>query len=374
MTVAIDFVGTNLESGTRTYNINFCKYLSKKKVKKKIYIFITKNYFKELKTKNPNIFYIIKSNYLENPILRLLWMQLILPFELNNLKVEKFFAPMNICPLILKFTNINLILGLHSNLPWTYFEYMPGNFIKKFLTKYFMRKSVEISNKLIVCSYYAKKEIKKLLNIKSKKIYPIYLGLEKKLFDYSYNKNYIKNFNYNNYILSVISCSRYHNIINLLRGFKSYKSRNKNKIKFVIILQILDKTYYSEIKNFIKNNFLKKEVLILHNIKYKYLANLYRYASLYLFTSYSEVFGLTSLEAMSQKCPVLISKKSALPEINLNSALYFDPDKIDEISFLISNILKKNNLRKKLIKKGFTHSQKFNWDITLGKTRKILNI
>ena len=31
MTVAIDFVGTNLESGTKTYNINFCKYLSEKK-------------------------------------------------------------------------------------------------------------------------------------------------------------------------------------------------------------------------------------------------------------------------------------------------------------------------------------------------------
>ena len=41
MTVAIDFVGTNLESGTKTYNINFCKYLSKKN-KTKTYIFVTK--------------------------------------------------------------------------------------------------------------------------------------------------------------------------------------------------------------------------------------------------------------------------------------------------------------------------------------------
>ena len=374
MTVAIDFVGTNLESGTKTYNINFCKYLSKKKVKKKTYIFITKNYFRELKTKNPNIFYIIKSNYLENSILRLLWMQLILPFELNKLRVKKFFAPMNICPLILRFTNINVVLGLHSNLPWTYFEYMPGNSLKKLLTKYFMKKSIEISNTLIVCSYYAKKEIKKILKIKSKKIFPIYLGLDKELLDYSYNKNYIKNFKYKNYILSVISCSRYHNIINLLEAFKAYKAENKSDIKFVIILQILDKKYFSEIEDFIKNNFPKKEVLILHNIKYKYLINLYRYASLYVFTSYSEVFGLTSLEAMSQKCPVLISNKSALPEINLNSALYFDPDKIDEIRYLISNVLKKNDLRKKLIKKGLNHSQKFTWNITLNKTKKILNI
>ena len=43
---------------------------------------------------------------------------------------------------------------------------------------------------------------------------------------------------------------------------------------------------------------------------------------------------------MSQKCPVIISNKSALKEINNNSALYFDPDKIDEIEYLISKTLK----------------------------------
>lgn len=374
MTVAIDFVGTNLESGTKTYNINFCKYLSKKKINKKIYIFITKNYFRELKTKNPKISYVIKSNYLENPILRLLWMQLILPFELNKLKVEKFFAPMNICPLILSLTNINVVLGLHSNLPWTYFEYMPGNFFKKFLTKYFMRKSIEISNELIVCSFYAKKEIKKLLNVKSKKIYPIYLGLDRKLLDYSYNKNYIKNLDYKNYIFSVISCARYHNIINLLKAFKSFKDKNKINLRFIMIVQILDKKYFNEIKNFIKRNFFKEEVLILHNIQNKYLINLYRKASLYIFTSYSEVFGLTSLEAMSQRCPVIISNKSALPEINSNSSLYFDPDNIVEIEDLITKTLKNNYLKKKFVKRGMSHVKKFQWEITVKKTKKILGI
>ena len=45
----------------------------------------------------------------------------------------------------------------------------------------------------------------------------------------------------------------------------------------------------------------------------------------------AKVFGLTSLEAMSQGCPVIISKKSALPEINNLAAEYFDPDNIEQI-------------------------------------------
>ena len=77
---------------------------------------------------------------------------------------------------------------------------------------------------------------------------------------------------------------------------------------------------------------------------------------------------------MSQKCPVIISNKSALKEINNNSALYFDPDKIDEIEYLISKTLKIKNLRKKLIKKGLHHSRKFSWQTTLSKTQKILDI
>lgn len=374
MTLAIDLVGTNFESGTKTYNINFCKHLSKLKLKKRIYIFLTKNYYKELKINNPKIIFIIKSNYFENTLLRILWMQLILPFELKKLKVEKFFAPMNICPLVLKFSKIKLTLGLHSNLPWVYFKNMPGNIFKKTLIKYFMEKSIIASDKLIVCSFYAKKEIKKLLNLKSKNIYPVYLGVDENLLNRSRNKNYIKNFNYKNYIFSVISCSRYHNIINLLKAFRAYKIKNKSKLRFVIILQVLDKKYFSEIKYFIKNNFLKEDIVILQNIKNRYLANLYKKASIYIFTSYSEVFGLTSLEAMSQKCPVIISNKSALPEINHNSALYFHPDKIDEIEYLISKTIEIKKLRKKLVKRGLHHSQKFTWNTTLKKTKKILDI
>ena len=56
------------------------------------------------------------------------------------------------------------------------------------------------------------------------------------------------------------------------------------------------------------------------------MINLYKNAKFYIFSSYCEVFGLTSLEAMSQGCPVIISNKSALREVNSHAATYFDPD------------------------------------------------
>ena len=80
-------IGTSLGSGTKTYNLNFCKYLSKLNLKDKIYIFITEDYFKHVSdVKNKKIKYIIKSNFLNNIFFRLLWMQFFLPIELKLLK------------------------------------------------------------------------------------------------------------------------------------------------------------------------------------------------------------------------------------------------------------------------------------------------
>ena len=67
MTLAIDMIGTILESGTKTYNLNFCKQICKKNIDEKIYIFITKDYLSDLSiSKNHNINFIIKSSILTN--------------------------------------------------------------------------------------------------------------------------------------------------------------------------------------------------------------------------------------------------------------------------------------------------------------------
>jgi len=372
MTIAIDMVGTNLESGTRTYNINFCNYLSKKKLKSKIYIFITQNYYKEIKNNNSNIIYILKKNYLSNIIYRFFWMQFILPFELKYLCIKKLYSPMNFSPLILKTLNIKLILCLHSNLPWVLFEKMPGNFLRKTFTKFIMEKSINASDTLITCSNFAKKEITKILKLKKKNIFAINLGVDQKFLNKEKSNYYLKNFNYNNYIISVLSCARYHNIINILKAFKLLKKNDFKKLKLVFILQVLDPKYFLEIKNFIKLNFDKDEIKIFHNLDNKYLINFYRNAKFYIFSSYCEVFGLTSLEAMSQKCPVLISNKSAIPEINEDAVLYFNPNNIIQIKGLMHKLLNNIKLRQKLVNKGNLHFKKFCWKKTIDKTINIL--
>ena len=374
MTIGIDMVGTSLESGTKTYNLNFLKYLSEVRINEQIYIFISKHYLSEISEINhPKIKYIVKSNLFSNIFFKLLWMQFLLPLELKKLKVKKFYSPMNFGPLFLGFFKIKLVLALHSNLPWIFFEKMPGNLFRNFLTKVIMELSIRACNILIVNSNFAKKEIINSLNLDEKKVFVIYLGIESKYLDIT-NLDYLNNFHYKNYILSVLSCVRYHNIINLLKAFKLLKKEKKTDLTYVIVLQVLDNKYFLEIQNYIKNNLNEGEIIFLHNLKSNHLVNLYRKANFYLFSSYCEVFGLTSLEAMSQGCPVLISNNSALPEINGDAVEYFDPDDVIQIKKKMSEIISNKNYRQKLIMKGNIHFKKFNWKKTLEETVKLINI
>ena len=61
------------------------------------------------------------------------------------------------------YINIKNILCLHSNLPWVYFNLMPGNLLRNFITKKLMEMSIYSCDLLIVNSNFAKKEIVKAL-------------------------------------------------------------------------------------------------------------------------------------------------------------------------------------------------------------------
>ena len=365
--IAIDLVGTTINSGTKTYNKNFLKQLNYKSFEEKILVFVSKSYLiDEKKNLNSNIKYIVKSGILNNSFVRLFWMQFILPFELKYYGVKIFFSPMNYAPLFLRFTKIKSVLAIHTVLPWVYFNFLPGNYLKNLLIKKIMELSIFFADKIIVPSYYSKQKIIEKLKIEQNKISIIYLGADH-ILEESNNYPVIKDFNYKKkYFLSVLSCVKYHNILNLLKAFKKFKEETKADIKFVIILSILDKNYFRTINSFIEKSFQNKEVEILLNLENKYLRNLYKNSSFYLFSSYSEVFGFTSLEAMNYSIPILISDTSALKEINSNLVTYFDPDDLLDISN------EKLNDNSSLKENYQVHLKKYLWRDNFLETIKVL--
>ena len=371
--IALNLIGTNKNSGTKTFNTNLLKKLSYISQKENLVIYTSKNYLNDIKVKfGKNINFVSKSNIYENFIIRFLWMQLFLPISLKKKNIKILFSSTNYSPILSKILGIKSILFVHTVMPWEYLHLLPGCFLKNYFIKKLMELSIIASDIILVPSKYAKKIILKNFNLKKEKIKVVYLGADH-IYELKNSNLKLRRFNYNDdYILSVLSCVKYHNIINLLKAYKLFLIESKSNVKLVLVMTILDFEYFNILKKFIKNNFEKNQIIILPDVKNIYLANLYKNSSIYLYTSYSETFGFTTLEAKYFNVPLVISRTSALREINGTMPMYFYPNNIKQTKQKISYAYKNKIKICKNLKNKKKQLYKFMWNKTLNQILKIL--
>jgi glycosyltransferase involved in cell wall biosynthesis len=87
----------------------------------------------------------------------------------------------------------------------------------------------------------------------------------------------------------------------------------------------------------------------------------YRNASALIYPSCYEGFGLPPLEAMANRCPVVSSYASAMPEVIGDAAEFFDPLDLDSIASAIQNVVQSQARTSDLIAKGLMRVQQFTW-------------
>ncbi|EIE00324.1 starch synthase catalytic domain / glycosyltransferase, group 1 family multi-domain protein [Leptospira licerasiae serovar Varillal str. VAR 010] len=97
---------------------------------------------------------------------------------------------------------------------------------------------------------------------------------------------------------------------------------------------------------------------------------LYNMCSVFIMPSVSEPFGLTALEAMSHKRPVVLSKQSGVSEI-VNQCLKFDFWDTDSLAEKTISILKYGPLREEIGNQARAESERINWTAT---AKKIANV
>ena len=371
MILAINLIGTKKESGSKTYILNFLANLYKLDNLvdlKTIYVFAANNSLKEINIKKTsgNIIIINIPSIFQEGILKFFFEKFILPFYLISRRVDKILFSLNYIPLVLKLFKIEKTLVIHSNLPWFANHLMPGNLFKKKIIKLLMNLSISAADKVIFCSYSAKKQLQKILKIKNKKLYFVYLGS-----DHFQIKKQKKNLDK---ILIISSITKYHPIINILKTYDKMLSINKKLPKIFLVTHILDRNYFKIIFNYFnKTKLLKRKIKIFYNLNNSSVKKLYSTSYMSINASLIESFGITSLESMRLGCPVLLSKLNTFKEINKNAVLYFNHNSTIDIKKNIKYLLKKRkSFRKKLILRGFTVCKSYTWKKTVQKTLNIV--
>jgi len=98
------------------------------------------------------------------------------------------------------------------------------------------------------------------------------------------------------------------------------------------------------------------------------LAYLYTRAQAFVFPSLYEGFGIPILEAFACGCPVLLSKRSCLPEVGGGAARYFDPASVSSLVEKLAEVLEDRTLVDDMRTGGLNRLKLFTWDNTALKT------
>lgn len=102
------------------------------------------------------------------------------------------------------------------------------------------------------------------------------------------------------------------------------------------------------------------------------LPALYSGAKAFVFPSLYEGFGLPPLEAMCCGVPVIASSAASLPEVVGDAAILVNPYDIDGIAKSIQSVLTDNELRNRMVEKGFDRASLYSWERTADETWKLL--
>jgi glycosyltransferase involved in cell wall biosynthesis len=104
------------------------------------------------------------------------------------------------------------------------------------------------------------------------------------------------------------------------------------------------------------------------------LALWYSAATLFVYPSLYEGFGLPLLEAMACGTPVVSSNASSLPEVAGDAALLIDPRDVDGLAAAIDRLAHDPMLRTDLAKRGIERARQFSWMRTARETVEVYRL
>jgi glycosyltransferase involved in cell wall biosynthesis len=160
------------------------------------------------------------------------------------------------------------------------------------------------------------------------------------------------------------------NHIRLIEAFERLKKENPDLPHHLIFVGS-DWSRSEEIHRYAEASVVASQIHFMGFVPESDLPDFYRGATLFLFPSLFEGFGIPVLEAMSCGIPVLCSNTSSLPEVGASAVFYFDPYSVDALLERLHLVLKDPELQQDYIQKGLARSREFSWKKMLEQSMEV---
>lgn len=305
-----------------------------------------------LKTSFSNI------SIIEAPIksLKSLWRIIWVTTDLKKDNISIYHGLSNELPLNIKKSGIPSVVTIHDLIFLRYPQYY--KFIDRKIYEYKFRKACENANRIIAISQQTKNDIVDLFKINSDKIDVVYQGCDP-VFTFQKSeeeKKSVKDIYQlpDNFLLCVGTIENRKNQLLIVKALTHLPP----DINLVLVGK--PAAYKTEILDFLsKNEHLKKRVTFLEKVPFKDLPTIYQCASIFVYPSRIEGFGIPIVEALNSKVPVIGATGSCLEEAGGPDSLYIHPDNEIELAKSISKIYNDDLLRQEMTAKGLEYAKNF---------------
>ncbi|MFH1367339.1 MAG: glycosyltransferase family 1 protein [Patescibacteria group bacterium] len=321
---------------------------------------------REFKQKNFEIKYFPFSQY--KKFLPFTYSHLLIAAELGKEKLDILHSPANVIPYNYRRPSV---VTAHDLAIYKESKWFPSG--QKFSTRFLVPKSLKKASHIIAVSQATKNDIIKLFKIPAAKITVIHENVVVEKYatrtkDISVLKRYGLS---EKYILFVGTLEPRKNILRLLQAYSQLIKENPKFAVYDLVLAGLRGWKSKNIFRLIHKLKLENKVKYLEYIPHNFKIDLMKQATVFVFPSFYEGFGLPPLEAMSLGCPVIVSKTSSMPEVCGQAAEYVNPQRSESIAEALKKVLGSKPKREAMIKKGLEQAKKFSWEKCARETLKI---
>lgn len=332
------------------------------------YVIFAKNDVDEKCIKHAANFRVSSTSSASYPI----WEQMHLPGIVGKIRPDVLHCSANTAPL---FGDTPLIITIHDV---DYLESMNfsgssyqnfKNLYRRFIVPKVARKAAVV----LTVSEYEKKIIAKKLNMQEDKIRVVYNGVNE-MFQPIQDTDMLEGFRVKydlpiQFLLHFVNTAPQKNTIGVLAAYKIYCDKDKHALP--LVLTDCTSVFVAGLLKQIGAPELIDQITILDYVPFSSIPCLYNLATVFLYPSHRESFGMPLIEAMASGVPVITSNTSALPEIAGEAACLIDPASPEEIAESISLLLHDKDFYSDRQQKGFENAKRFSWKKAAAKTLEI---
>lgn len=291
------------------------------------------------------------------PAVRILWEQMVLPALAARLDV--LHCPVNVLPLS---APCPAVLTIHD---LTFLRY-PERFRperQRYLAA-LTRVSAKRARRIMTDSANTKADVTELFDVPPERIEVVYPGLDDAVF-HPFPEDELTEFRRRKglpetFILYVGTLEPRKNVASLVRAFALLSERGVSEVPLVIGGG--RGWMYDEIFAEVERSGQSDQVVFPGYIPPEELAQWYAAATVFVYPSLYEGFGLPALEAMACGTPVIVSNTSSLPEVVGDAGIQVDPLRTDELAEALVEVLQSKAKREQMAQAGLLQAASFTWN------------